>query len=81
MAALLADGARHLAAAFERLDPAKRGKDNPSPTEAADAAVKIQRQLKRVYRQAASALLTSTTCTRSRAGGSCTGASPASARP
>jgi uncharacterized protein len=58
MAALLADGATHLAAAFERLDPAKRGKDNPSPTEAADAAVKSQRQLERVYRQAASALLT-----------------------
>jgi uncharacterized protein Yka (UPF0111/DUF47 family) len=58
MAALLADGASHLAAAFERLDPARRGKDNPSPTEAADAAVKSQRQLERVYRQAASALLT-----------------------
>jgi uncharacterized protein Yka (UPF0111/DUF47 family) len=58
MATLLADGASHLAAAFERLDPARRGKDNPSPTEAADAAVKSQRQLERVYRQAASALLT-----------------------
>jgi uncharacterized protein Yka (UPF0111/DUF47 family) len=58
MAALLADGAGHLATAFERLDPAKRGKAGGSPTEAADAAVKSQRQLERVYRQAASALLT-----------------------
>jgi uncharacterized protein Yka (UPF0111/DUF47 family) len=58
MAALLADGTRHLAAAFERLGPDKRGRAGPSATEAADAAVKSQRQLERVYRKAASALLT-----------------------
>jgi uncharacterized protein Yka (UPF0111/DUF47 family) len=57
MAALLADGARHLATAFERLDPDKRGKADASATEAADAAVKTQRRLERVYREAASALL------------------------
>jgi uncharacterized protein Yka (UPF0111/DUF47 family) len=57
MAALLADGASHLATAFERLDPAKRGKAGGSATEAADAAVKSQRRLERVYREAASALL------------------------
>jgi uncharacterized protein Yka (UPF0111/DUF47 family) len=57
MATLLADGARQLATAFERLDPDRRGKPGASATEAADAAVKSQRQLERVYRQAASALL------------------------
>ena len=57
MAALLADGVRHLAEAFERLDPDTRRKDDASATDAADAAVKTQRQLERVYRQAASALL------------------------
>ena len=57
MAALLTDGARHLATAFERLNPARRSKGGPGATDAADAAVKTQRQLERVYRQAASALL------------------------
>jgi uncharacterized protein Yka (UPF0111/DUF47 family) len=57
MAALLADGARHLAMAFERLNPARRSKGGSGATDAADAAVKTQRQLERVYRQAASALL------------------------
>jgi uncharacterized protein Yka (UPF0111/DUF47 family) len=57
MAALLAEGARHLAVAFDRLDPDRRGRDGPSATEAADAAVKAQRQVERVYRKAASALL------------------------
>jgi uncharacterized protein Yka (UPF0111/DUF47 family) len=57
MAALLADGARHLATAFERLGPDKHGKRGASATEAADAAVKSQRRLERVYRLAASALL------------------------
>jgi glutamine synthetase adenylyltransferase len=33
------------------------GRDGPSATEAADAAAKTQRQLERVYRKAASALL------------------------
>jgi len=57
MAALLADGASHLATAFERLNPARRSKGGSGATDAADAAVKTQRQLERVYRQAASALL------------------------
>ena len=57
MATLLADGVGHLATAFERLDPDKRGKAVASATEAADAAVKTQRRLERVYREAASALL------------------------
>jgi uncharacterized protein Yka (UPF0111/DUF47 family) len=57
MAALLADGVGYIATAFERLDPGRRGKASASATEAADAAVKSQRQLERVYRHAASALL------------------------
>jgi uncharacterized protein Yka (UPF0111/DUF47 family) len=57
MATLLAEGASHLATAFERLDPGKRGKVGAGATEAADAAVKSQRRLERVYREAASALL------------------------
>jgi uncharacterized protein Yka (UPF0111/DUF47 family) len=57
MATLLADGAGSLATAFERLDPDKRRKLSASATEAADAAVKSQRRLERVYREAASALL------------------------
>jgi uncharacterized protein Yka (UPF0111/DUF47 family) len=57
MATLLAEGASHLATAFERLDPGKRGKVGVGATEAADAAVKSQRRLERVYREAASALL------------------------
>ena len=57
MAALLADGASHLATAFERLDPARRSKGGAGATDAADTAVKSQRRLERVYREAASALL------------------------
>jgi uncharacterized protein len=57
MAALLAEGVGQLALAFQRLDPAHRAKASPGATDAADAAVKTQRQLERVYRQAASALL------------------------
>jgi uncharacterized protein Yka (UPF0111/DUF47 family) len=57
MATLLTEGASHLATAFERLDPGKRGKVGVGATEAADAAVKSQRRLERVYREAASALL------------------------
>jgi uncharacterized protein len=57
MAALLVDGASHLATAFERLGWDQRGKVGVSATEAADAAVKSQRRLERVYREAASALL------------------------
>jgi uncharacterized protein Yka (UPF0111/DUF47 family) len=55
MAELLAEGSNHLASAFERLD--RHGKAGGSATEAADAAVKSQRRLERVYREAASALL------------------------
>ena len=55
MAELLAEGSSHLASAFERLD--RHGKAGGSATEAADAAVKSQRRLERVYREAASALL------------------------
>ena len=57
MAALLADGVGHLAKAFQRLGPDSRSNSEASATDAADAAAKTQRQLERVYRQAASALL------------------------
>ena len=57
MATLLGEGARQLAVAFERLGPDRRGKGGASATEAADTAVKSQRRLERVYREAASALL------------------------
>ena len=57
MAALLADGVGHLAKAFQRLDPDNPSNSEASATDAADAAVKTQRQLDRVYREAASALL------------------------
>lgn len=58
MAALLAEGVRHLIEAFERLKKGwRKAKDGVSPTDAADAAVKAQRRLERVYREAASALL------------------------
>jgi uncharacterized protein Yka (UPF0111/DUF47 family) len=52
MAALLAEGIRDLSAAFEGLDS-----DRTAATEAADAAVKSQRRLERVYRRAMSELL------------------------
>jgi uncharacterized protein Yka (UPF0111/DUF47 family) len=57
MASLLADGVGHLTTAFERLNPGRRSKGGPGATDAADAAVKTQRQLEWVYRHAASALL------------------------
>jgi len=56
MAACLLDGVRLLDEAFERLRPHER-KDGPEATDAADAAVKTQRQLERAYRAAMSALL------------------------
>jgi uncharacterized protein Yka (UPF0111/DUF47 family) len=56
MATLLTEGVGHLAAAFEQLGPDRPAK-GVSATEAADAAVKSQRRLERVYREAASALL------------------------
>jgi uncharacterized protein Yka (UPF0111/DUF47 family) len=57
MTALLAEGVAYLAEAFERLNPDGRTKGDASATDAADAAVKTQRKLERVYRQSASALL------------------------
>jgi uncharacterized protein Yka (UPF0111/DUF47 family) len=61
MAALLAEGVRRLSEAFQRLDKDGRTKAKGdlslSPTDAADAAVKAQRRLERVYREASSALL------------------------
>lgn len=53
MAVLLAEGVRHLQEAFNALDR----KSIASATEAADAAVKSQRNLERTYRQAAGDLL------------------------
>jgi uncharacterized protein Yka (UPF0111/DUF47 family) len=55
MVELLVQGVRHLAVAFERLGP--RSGDEQSATDAADEAVKTQRQVERVYRKAMSALL------------------------
>lgn len=58
MCQLLAEGVRHLAEAFERLGPDRRGaEDGGTATDAADEAVKSQRNLERVYRGAMSALL------------------------
>jgi len=57
MTVLLAEGVAHLAEAFERLKPNGQTKGDVSATDAADAAVKTQRKLERVYRQSASALL------------------------
>ena len=58
MCQLLAEGVRHLASAFERLGPDRRGAaDGPTATDAADDAVKSQRNLERVYRGAMSALI------------------------
>lgn len=57
MAVLLAEGVSHLRTAFSALDH-RRDKSPASATEAADAAVKSQRNLERIYRQAAGELLT-----------------------
>jgi len=51
MAALLAEGVEHLTAAFGSLD-GRGSKFVGSATEHADAAVKAQRNLERIYRQA-----------------------------
>src|SRR5690242_16288543 len=53
MAQEMADGTRHLAAAFDAL----AGKQSDAATEAADAAVKSQRHVEHVYRRAMSALI------------------------
>jgi len=55
MARLLADGVRHLSESVSALD----GRDDGA-TEAADAAVRTQRNLERVYRKAMSSLLEET---------------------
>lgn len=58
MCSLLAEGVRHLSDAFAGLEPDDRPNGGPrAATNAADAAVKSQRQLERVYRGAMSALL------------------------
>lgn len=57
MAVLLAEGVEHLRKAFSFLD-GRGGKSIVPATEAADAAVKAQRDLERVYREAAGELLT-----------------------
>jgi len=56
MATLLAEGLHHIGEAFEILATAN-GRKSGDPTEAADRAVKSQRQLERVYRGAMVALL------------------------
>ena len=56
MAVLLAEGVHHLQSAFNALD----GNASESATEAADAAVKSQRNLERIYREAAGDLLSVT---------------------
>jgi len=55
MADLLVEGVRQLAAAFDHLGASDV--DGEAATDAADRAVKAQRQLERVYRQGMSALL------------------------
>lgn len=55
MAACIADGVRQLSEAFDRLGSTDG--DGEAATDAADMAVKAQRQLERVYRQGMSALL------------------------
>jgi uncharacterized protein Yka (UPF0111/DUF47 family) len=62
MAVLLAEGVRHLQTAFTALGPRRKasraaGAGVVPATEAADAAVKAQRNLERIYRSAAGDLL------------------------
>ncbi|MEZ5118252.1 MAG: DUF47 family protein [Candidatus Nanopelagicales bacterium] len=59
MAVLLAEGVQHLRAAFDHLD-GKKDKSGTLATDAASAAVKSQRRLERVYRQAMNVLSEST---------------------
>lgn len=59
MAALLAEGVGHLVSAITAL-AAGRGNHHASATKAADAAVKSQRNLERIYREAAGDLLEET---------------------
>ncbi len=57
MAGLLADGVRHLSDSFEQLGGSGKEEEGHTATDLADAAVKCQRQLERVYRAAMSSLL------------------------
>lgn len=58
MAVFLASGTEHLADAFESLAAAEGGKAIPlEATDCADAAIKCQRRLERVYRASMSALI------------------------
>jgi len=57
MARCLLDGVRHLDEAFGKLGAPGEHRGPGSATDAADAAVKAERQLERVYRSAMSALL------------------------
>ncbi len=62
MAVLLAEGVRHIQTAFTALGARRRNASRAAPptvsaTEAADAAVKSQRNLERIYRTAAGDLL------------------------
>ena len=56
MAGFLVEGVRHLDEAFAELKAGGAGEAGPA-TVAADAAIKAQRHLERVYRKAASALI------------------------
>lgn len=57
MCSLLAEGVRHLAEAFARLRDRRPRSEGERATDAADAAIRSQRNLERVYRTAMSALL------------------------
>lgn len=58
MCSLLSEGVRHLADAFAGLQgDGNAGQEREAATDAADAAVKSQRQLERVYRGAMSSLI------------------------
>ncbi len=57
MCSLLAEGVRHLAEAFARLRDRRPRPEGERATDAADAAIRSQRNLERVYRTAMSALL------------------------
>jgi uncharacterized protein Yka (UPF0111/DUF47 family) len=57
MCSLLAEGVRHLAEAFARLREPRPRAEGERPTDAADAAIRSQRNLERVYRTAMSNLL------------------------
>lgn len=57
MSAHLAEAVRHLAEAFDRVGSSEPDGDGQAATDAADQAVKAQRQIERTYRAGMSALL------------------------